>query len=323
MTRSQVVALLLAVIVPSTSQAATWAKDLFGERQHDFGRVNRGEKPSYDFLITNNTSRDVRIKAINVSCSCTTAMASQGRLEPGQSTLLTCVMDTTGFQGSKSVSIYVVFDRPWRAEVPLRVSCESVGQVGSEAIEVDFGIVPQGIMQQKRINLDYSGPLDWRVMDLDFGNPNFTTEVREISRESGKVRYELDIKMLAGALAGIIEDTIRVHTNDPAHPIVTVKAKAQVEADVVVTPASIRLGELQPGQTVERKVMIKAANPFKVVRVDNAEGMFQFKTGEEAKTVQLVVLTLTVPTKMDEIPGHVDIVTDLGGERVLSVDLQK
>jgi len=323
MIRSFMPALLLAVVIPTSGWGASWANELFTERQHDFGKVVRGERPSHDFIITNTSNREVRIRAIKVSCSCTKAVADNGRIPPGGSSIINATMDTSGFQGTKAVTIYVQFERPWRAEVTLRVSCESVGKLGSEATEVDFGILPQGAVQEKRLNLDYSGPIDWKVLDLDFGNPGFHTEVREVSREPGKVRYELLIKLLPSIGPGTIEDTIRVHTNDPATPIVLVKPKAQVEADVVVTPAAIRLGELAPGQTVERKVMIKAPNPFKVVRVDNADGILQFKSDGQAKAVQLVTLTLKVPDKVDEIPQHVDIVTDLGGERVLSVEIEK
>jgi hypothetical protein len=316
-------ALLVAVVVPATSQAASWANELFSERQFDFGKIARGEKSTHDFVVANNTNREIRIKAIRVSCSCTKAVAQTGRLAAGESTVLSATMDTSGFQGSKAVTIFVQFDRPWRAEVALRVSCESIGKLGDEVTEVDFGILPEGVAPEKRLNLDYAGPIHWEVKDLDFGNPAFETQVHEIYREPGKVRYELLIKLLPGAPVGAIEDTIRVHTNDPQSPIVLVKAKAQIEADVVVTPNSIRLGNLHPGDVVERKVMIKAAAPFTVVRVDNADGMLQFKADDNAKAVHLVTLKLTVPTKMDEIPQHVDIVTDLDGERVLSVDIEK
>jgi hypothetical protein len=323
MMRSSALALLVAVSMPLSAQAANWANEMFSNRTFDFGTVSRGEKPAHDFVIQNTGTREVRIKAIRVSCSCTTAVAASGRIAPGESSVLTATMDTTGFQGSKAVTIYVQFDRPWRAEVTLRVSCISQGKVGSEVTEVDFGILPQGSDSRKRLNLDYVGPVDWQVKDLDFGNPHFSTEVHEVSRESGKVRYELDIQLLPSAPVGALEDTIRVHTNDPTNPVVVVKAKAQVEADVVVSPASIRLGSTAPGQTVERKVMIKAPNPFRVVRVDNADGLLEYRSDDQAKTVQLVTLTLTMPPKGGEIPQHVDIVTDLNGERIVSLDIQK
>lgn len=323
MLRCFALAVVIAVVVPAHLQAASWADEMFPVRQHDFGKVERGQKPSVDFLITNDSNKEVRIRSVRVSCSCTKAVAQSGRIPPGGATVMTATMDTTGFQGSKSVAIQVQFDRPWRAEVTLRVTCESKGKLGAEATEVDFGMLPQGAAHQKRLNLDYIGTLDWRVTELDFGNSHFTTEVAEVSREPGKVRYELSITLKAQTPPGIHEDVIRVHTNDPATPEVVVKAKAQVEADVVVTPASIRLGVLKPGEVIERKVVIKAAQPFKVLRVDNADDLIQVKTASESKSTQLVVLTMTTPKTEDEIPRHVDIVTDMNGERVISVDIAK
>lgn len=312
--------LLVCAFLPAVGAAANWANEMFVERQHDFGKVARGDKPAYDFLLTNTTSKEVRIRAIRVSCSCTKAVAAAGRIPPGSSTLLTATMDTSGFQGSKSVAIYVQFDRPWRAEVMLRVNCESVGKLGAEATEVDFGILPQGSAPTKKLNLDYAGPLDWQVTDLDYGNPHFLVEVMEASREPGKVRYELTISLQPNCGAGLHEDEIRIHTNDAATPLVLVKAKAQIEADIVVTPSSIRLTGLAPGQVAQRKIILKAAQPFKVLRVDNADGVFDVETSPDAKTVQLVTLTFT-NSAGGEIPEHIDIVTDLGGQRVVSVDV--
>jgi hypothetical protein len=303
-------------------EAASWADEMFPVRQHDFGKVERGEKPSYDFVLVNPSNREARIRGVRVSCSCTKATAHSSRIPPGGGAVLTATMDTSGFQGSKSVTIHVEFDRPWRAEVVLRVNVESVGKLASEGTEVDFGLLPQGAAHQKKLNLDYLGPLDWRIVDLDFGNPQFSVEVTEVHREPGKVRYELVLGIRAET-AGVHEDVVRVHTNDPAQPELIVKARAHVEADVVVSPSIVRLGGVKPGEVVERKVLIKAAQPFKVVRVDNADDLFQVKATEGAKTTHLVVLTLTAPADDQEIPAHVDIVTDLGGERVISVDIAK
>lgn len=303
-------------------EAASWADEMFPVRRHDFGKVERGEKLSYDFVVVNSSNREARIRGVRVSCSCTKAVAHSARIPAGGGTVLTATMDTSGFQGSKSVTIHVEFDRPWRAEVVLRVNVESAGKLASEGTEVDFGLLPQGAAHQKKLNLDYVGPLDWRIVDLDFGNPQFSAEVTEVLREPGKVRYELLLAVHADA-AGIHEDVVRVHTNDPAQPELIVKARAHVEADVVVSPSIVRLGGIKPGEVVERKLLIRAGHPFKIVRVDNADEHIQVKTSEESKTTHLVVLTLTAPGGDDEIPKHVDFVTDLGGERVISVDIAK
>lgn len=312
---------LVCVFLPSGGHAANWANEMFPERQHDFGKVPRGEKPTHEFLLMNSTSKEVRIRAIRVSCSCTKAVAATGRIPAGGASLLTATMDTSGFQGSKSVAIYVQFDRPWRAEVILRVSCESMGKLGAEETEVDFGILPQGASPTKKLNLDYSGPLDWRIDDLNYGNPCFTAEVVEVSREPGKVRYELAISLMGNCGAGLHQDEIRIHTNDPTTPQIVIKAKAEVEADIVVTPASIRLDEVTAGQTVRRKVILKAAQAFKVIRVDNADGVFQVETSPDAKTVHLLTITFTAGEEKGDVPEHIDIVTDLGGQRVVSVDV--
>lgn len=315
---------LVAPLAPS-ARAGSWADAFFPVREQDFGKVQRGTVLNHQFVLNNTLATEIRIKGLRVSCGCTKATAGSTRLAPGESTTIDATMDTSGFQGNKSVTVFVQFDRPRRSEVPLRLSCVSVGTSNQGASEVDFGIVPAGKEVIKRMNVDYAGTVDWRVTGLDFGNPHVRAEIQELARdkESGKVRYELVITLAPTAPPGTLEDQIRIHTNDPKEPEVLVLAKAKVEAEIVVSPDNLRLSDLVPGQRITKNVIVKAQTPFRVTRVDNnTAGLFEIRSAPTPKTTQLVMVTLIVPEDLSSIPNHIDLVTDIDDEKVISIGVR-
>lgn len=321
MTKRWAFALFLAVL-PSVGHAANVAANLFEKAEHDFGAAPRGERLVHRFPMTNQSSKEIRIKGVRVSCGCTTATASVDRLAPGESGHIEAVMDTTGFQGNKSVTIFVQFDRPWRQEATLRVSCLSTGKTNENNSEVDFGVVPIGSTAIKKLNLDYSGNPKWEVVGLDFGHPSVRAEVVEISRDASMVRYELTITLADNAPAGPLEDKIRLHTNDSQAPEVTVLTKATIEPKLSASPDNLRLATLKAGEKVTKNVILKAGSPFKVVRVENTRGLFEIRSSPEAKKTQLLVVNLTVPEDPTTVPDHLEVITDLPDSQSISIGVR-
>src|SRR5262249_22402128 len=87
--------------------ASSWADGLFDELAKDFGAVPHGTVAVHPFRLVNNTQAPVHINHVRVSCGCTSAVALQTRLAPGQDTVILAQMDTRRFYGTKSVTIYV------------------------------------------------------------------------------------------------------------------------------------------------------------------------------------------------------------------------
>lgn len=317
-------AAFLLAILPASSRANDWSYAMFDALEHDFGKVERGNRLTHSFVMTNQTGSEVRIRRVSVSCSCTQAYATNTRILPGQSATIEAVMDTSGFQGSKSVTITVAFDRPRRAEARLRVSAISLGSAATGGNnDIDFGVVPEGAGAERRMHLDYTGNASWQITGLDFGSPHLKAEAREISRDAAKVRYELRVVIANSAPAGAFEDRIRIHTNDPRTSEMLVVAKALIEPKVAVSPDTLRFGDLVSGQKLTKTLILKASKPFRILRAENTFGMFEIRAAAEAKTTQLVMITLTVPADHNQLPEHLDLVTDLDGDKVIAVAVQK
>lgn len=313
--------MLLAATVPATARAASWADDFFDVREHHFGQVRKGTALVHDFVVKNNGSREARIKGVSVSCGCVKASASDTTIPPGGSATINALMDTSGFQGDKAVTIFVEFDKPKRAQVSLRVTCQSVGDISSGTNEVDFGVIPVGTYAEKRLNLDFAGNPKWEIVNLDYGNPNVAAEVHEVSRDAKNVRYEMKVTIRETATAGMLEDRIRLQTNDSGAKDIIVSIKARIEAKIVVAPDSLKYTGLTAGQKITRNLIVKAPKPFRIVRADNTHGIFEIRSSADAKTTQLVEVTLTVPEDLSQLTDRIELVTDLGDQQVVTIPI--
>ena len=317
------VALACLVAAAGSADASSRFGGYFDRLEQDLGTVKRGELVSQSFQLQNKGSEELHIRSIRVSCGCTRAETPVRTVAPGHATAINTVLDTSGFEGSKSVTIFVQFDRPRREEVALRLHCVSKSETAQSVHEVDFGIVSQSESLQKQLNIDYRGNPDWQIERLDYGSPCLQVDVEELERDSDHVRYRLNVTLKKCAPAGPLEDRIQLHTSDAANPKVTVVVKAVVEPDIAVLPKTLAFGKMITGQQVTKNLVIKATTPFRVLRVDNTKGHFKIRSSPTSKRTQLVVVTLEVPSDVDTITDHLEFVTDLNDEQVISVDVEK
>lgn len=84
----------------------------FPETQHDFGKVNEGDKVNYTFKFTNKGSSQLKIKDIKTSCGCTAALVSNDNLAPGQEGTIKVELDTKNRSGKMSRTVTIQSNDP-------------------------------------------------------------------------------------------------------------------------------------------------------------------------------------------------------------------
>ena len=79
----------------------------FGEREHDFGEVQAGQKFQHTFVFTNTGLSTLEILQVRPSCGCTTAGEWDKRVEPGGVGQIPIQFNTANFSGMihKTVSV--------------------------------------------------------------------------------------------------------------------------------------------------------------------------------------------------------------------------
>ena len=79
----------------------------FSEYEHDFGKVDTGEKIGYIFTYTNSGTGPLVINAVSTSCGCTVPKYDKKPMSPGEKSSLEVVFNTAGYEGIQSKTITV------------------------------------------------------------------------------------------------------------------------------------------------------------------------------------------------------------------------
>jgi len=315
--------LFLIVAAADVHAAGGWAAAMVSQSEHNWGTVERGAQLSHQFTLTNSTGKEVRIKGVTPSCHCVSPMVTDYTIPPGGTSIIDARMNTSGFLGSKTVTLTVTFDRPRRGDLQLRVSAVSSGGANVATSELDFGVATLGQKLEKKLLLDFTGAADRKIETVQFNKDKLTATFKEMERSADRVRYELTLALPDTLPVGQLEEKVLIKTNDPKNSETTVIAKARIEGQITIVPDSFKIDQLNPGDKLTRNVIIKSAAPFRVVQVNNTLGSFAVQSGGADKTVQMVSITYTAPADAGTIPDHLEFLTNLADGKPIVLPVVK
>lgn len=305
-------AVVLALFCTTAASAQDWARKMFDATEHDFGMVARGSKTVHHFTITNIYEEDVHIAAVRSSCGCTTPTVTQRTLKTYETSEILADFNTRSFLGDKSATITVTFDKPFYAEVQLRVK----GYIRSDVVlhppAVELGSVDRGTPVERRIAIEYAGRNDWEILDIRSPCPYLDTELIERKRGNGQVGYDLVVRLQEDAPVGYIKGQMLLVTNDRRASTVPLDVEGQVKSEITVSPSSLFMGVVQPGQKVTKQLVVRSAKPFRIVSVDCDDDCFEFKTSDAAKALHLIPVTFVAGAEPGKVVHRIRIETDLG-----------
>jgi hypothetical protein len=303
-------ALALGNAAPGLSQ--DWAQKLFKTRSHDFGSVARGAKAEFSFELVNCFKEDIHVAGVRSSCGCTTPTVSQPTVKTWEKTQIVASLNTRTFTGQKNATITVSIDQPFPAEVQLSVSAYIRRDVVFSPGAVQFGSVEEGKPAETTIDVAYAGRDDWRITDVRSANPNLEVELNEKERGGGRVGYSMLVRLKDGAAPGFFLDQLIVVTNDRNMTSIPLAVEGRVVAPLTVSPGSLVLGVLAPGQSVTKQLVVRGNEPFRILDVKCADPSFKFELSDEAKQMHLVPVTFTAGSTAVKIAETIVIKTDLG-----------
>lgn len=307
--RNLVFPLALLVFGATLAQAQEWADKMFNVRRHDFGTVARNSHQVFEFELQNIYKETIHISGVRASCGCTTPSIKNDTLKTWEKGAIVAKYNTGSFLGKKKATLTVTIDKPYRAEVQLNVS----GYIRSDVVfrpgAVEFGEVDPGTAAEKDVQLLYAGRNDWAVTDIRSSNPHLEVEMTPAARGNGRVNYDLTVRLNGDAPAGYINDQLYVITNENTSPI-PLAVSGRVIPAVTVSPASLFMGTLDPGQKVTKQIIARAKQPFHVVRVKCNDECFELTPSDEAKPLHIIPVTFTAD-KSGKIARRIYIETDL------------
>jgi hypothetical protein len=314
MLRTLALAMLLALCWGPTASAQQWAQKMFAEQTYDFGSVARGSKVEYAFAIENVFKEDVHIASVRSSCGCTTPLVTKETLKTFERGAIIARLNTTSFLGYKNATITVVIDKPYYAEVQLQVSAFIRSDVVFDPGVVNFGQLPQGEGGEVDIRVSYAGRENWNIVDVRSANPHFEVELSDAQRGRGQVAYTMRIRLKEDAPPGYINDQLTVVSDDARNNLIPLQVEGRVNSLLELSPASLLVGMLKPGEKVTKQLVVKSKHKFKVTEVTSDHESFEFRLpqGDEAKTLHLIPVTFTANGEVGQFTATIEIKTDLG-----------
>lgn len=271
-----------------------WARKMFEETKHEFGVVAKDSKTTFDFVFVNKYVEDVHVASVRASCGCTTPIIVNRDVKTWEKGVIRAQFNTDRFTGQRGATITVTFDRPFFAEVQLRVD----GYIRSDLVfnpgQVEFATVDQGLPATKEIEVVSFGKANWKIQDVRSVSEFLSVQILDEKRQSGKVTYRLGVNLKENAPAGYLQNQLTIVTNDPALTNVPIVVSGRVQPSLTVSPQSLHLGDLQPGEVSTKNLVVKSKAPIRIAEIicDNEHCTFAFDPQKQAQ-LHVIPVTLT------------------------------
>jgi len=305
--------ILLVLLATSPAAGQEWARSMFSESSHDFGTVARSAKAEYAFVLENLYLEDVHIQSVRSSCGCTTPKIEKEWLKTYEKGAIVCALNSSSFLGARSAVVTVTIDKPFLAQVQLHVRAHIRGDLEIKPGSVELGSVDEGQTVDREIEVAHSGRSDWKIVEVKSPLAHVSAELGEPQRRQGQVVYKVKVHLKGDAPAGYVNDHLVLVTNDQREPQIPVLLEGRVSSGFSVSPASLFMGVLQPGEKVTKRLVVRGKKPFTIVSIDCDGCSFEFDTSDKtAKTVHLIPVTFVAGPNAGKIVRKIQIRTDLG-----------
>jgi hypothetical protein len=324
--------LMTAPSIPAQDQIPGWAAKLFKDQTgqipsgHNFGTVTKGALLQHRFPIQNIYAVPLQITT-QPTCNCVTATPNPVVLGPKQTGTLDITMDTTRFNGQKTVTVNVSVQHhdqqpQFWSSTSLVILAFCRGDVTLEPAQAMFGVIPVGQTANRELIVRYRGSQPWQITGVA---PNQAVPVdvtyQEMSRRAGLTEYRVALALKPNTPAGSYKGEVNLATNDPNNSAVTVPYDLMVQAALSVSPDVARFPALKVGSPREVRVFVKAGRPFRILGVDGGQdsGVTAEARPEAAPTQ---VLTIKIdPKQPGPIQKTLTIRTDLGGGMTTTINV--
>ncbi len=309
------IAIGLSGVLPSTSHAEQWAEKLFTEKSFDFRTVGRGTKCEHYFEMRNPFKEDVHISAVRTSCGCTSPSLTKETLKTFERGAVIATFNTSTFIGKKAATITVVIDKPFYAEVQLKVSGYIRTDVTFDPPEVAFGEFPAGEVQEQEVVITHTGSQPWAITDVRSHCEHLKVRLDSPEKLPGAVRYRMTVQTKTSIPEGDLRERLTLVSNDRDFPTTEMSIEGRVRETLSVSPAAVSLGSTKPESIVEKRLVVKGEEPFEIREVVCSDKRFSFEIPEGKKKLHFVNLKFTGDGGTGDVSQQVRIVTDLAGER--------
>ncbi|MEX0669319.1 MAG: DUF1573 domain-containing protein [Pirellulales bacterium] len=302
--------------------AQEWAKKMFSVTSHNFGTVAKGSKTEYRFVFRNAYKEDLHVVGVRTSCGCTSPEVTKSDLKTHETAEIVAKFNTRTFLGQHGATLTVTFDKPFYAEVQLRVAGNIRGDVTFEPPFVDLGNVDLGAGAERSIRVTRVGSAPWDITDVRSANPNFEVSLSKPTRSPSQTAYDLTLRLKADSPAGYMKGQLILVTSDPRATQIPMDVEGRVVAAVTVSPQLLSFGAVKCGGTVTKNVVVRANRDFCITGVACENGCLTCEPRTTPAKVHILPVTFQAGDLAGRVEQQLKISTDLGEGAVPVVTVQ-
>ena len=305
-------ALLLVTLFAVPASGQEWAEKMFSVTSHNFGTVAKGSKTEFRFIYRNLYEEDVHVSSVRTSCGCTQPAITKKLIKTHETGEIVAAFNTRTFLGQHGATLTVTFDQPFYAEVQLRVAGNIRGDVAFEPASVNLGNVDLGRGAEQVVRVTHIGSTPWEITDVRSANVNFEVLLSQPQHTGSQSAYDLTLRLKPDAPAGYINDQLILVTNDPRAAQIPMDVEGRVVAEVTVSPQLLALGNVVPGGSVTKNIVVRANRPFCVTGIVCNDGCLSCPAKETPAKVHILPVTFQAGDVGGQVERELTITTDLG-----------
>lgn len=292
------------------------AKMVVPEKVKDFGIVAQGEQINANFVITNEGTETLEIRAVRPTCGCTVADFDK-EIAPGGKGEIKAHLNTADFSGPISKVINVVTSDPREPTVRLviKATVQPIVEVLPHSI-VRFNVIQKEESRQVLTLIPSDASGKFKILSVDSEVPYLKTSVRTLSGDElveGKPQpqYELAVELAPDAPIGPVSSELIVKTNLPKAKELPIRVYGVIRALIHVTPPQVQFGSVEAKSRPMRTLVVINNRPEGAVNLTSAtvnDAAFEVHVipVEEGRRYQV-----QVTVKADADPGSRDAILTL------------
>jgi len=300
------------VVLGGTGVAQEWATKMFTVTSHNFGTVAKGSKTEYRFVFRNIYKEDLHVVGVRTSCGCTSPEVTKRDLKTHETAEVVAKFNTRTFLGQHGATLTVTFDKPFHAEVQLRVAGNIRGDVAFDPPFVDLGNVDLGKGAERTVRVTRVGSTPWEIKDVRSVNPSFEVMLSKPTRSAAQTMYDLTMRLKPDAGAGYVKGQLILVTNDPRATQIPMDVEGRVVAEVTVSPQLLALGAVHCGGTITKNVVVRANREFSITGISCADGCLTCEPKTTPAKVHILPITFQAGGVAGKVERQLKIATDLG-----------
>jgi hypothetical protein len=221
---------------------------------HDFGTVEQGTRVEHAFKIRNEGAGWLQVSKVDGSCGCTAGVSADGTVGPGRDTWVTVSLDTSKIAGRTAKTVIIHSNDPTVPEAALSLTGTVVTDVVVSPTTLYLGRIRRGHTVRREIIVKSGRPgTPYGVVDIQSEIPSVRAHVEPgAAPDEQRVIIEVSPDLPLGRFT----DELRVKTNSPRQPVLTIPVFGSVEGDLAALPPQVTFELARDGSAAAHDVQI-------------------------------------------------------------------